>query len=633
MVRSRRTNGTSLIEILVVIVVFLVGILAIVQIFPGGFRLLGLTRNQMVSIQLSRAEIERLKGRSDQLPDMILPVSRLYTATDVVITAEPNRTPQDLGPFGNQMDSQGNLLQDGASLGYWRYLSASNVFTRVIGEGRIIPAPRTIGSFYGGLMLLQFSPIVYNSQYDAEFPIYGNDFVTIDGSPGGFIRPYQVFVEDADTNTATIYVPGHPTKAIKYRLAMSAYVNTGSGVELRNVVDAVINVPANPAGGFASFPLSSFAGLQAGETFISVEFESVRVARLFEKVDLAVSFDPNDFYQYKILNPELGLIMFSPYAYNKFVPGRGGRRDPLKARVNYDVYDWSIIRDQFRVPSSEPGQQKLLLSNLKVSGREEQDGNGYNGLPEQIQTPGGMARVDLILLDEDTGGVYMFDPASPVDASRSSYSVDKSIGLIRFQDSNTSRPGLQMMLYYPQTTTPVEVDAPGRSVRALYRANNEYSVQVLKAAAQYYHASAVGGIGTYHLTGLTSGPTMNRIYFPWVDLGRKVTVGEMYYRDGSGNLVGPVDFSSVIRTSANNAVGYPYIDITELDPTAQGFDFTNGYAVRYVKGASVAVRVLWNPNYFRPDSNDVNENYDRYRIFQQAYRYNTTETFLQRGEN
>src|SRR5690349_16953781 len=110
MVRSRRTTGTSLIEILVVIVVFLVGILAIVQIFPGGFRLLGLTRNQAMAVQLSRSEIERLKGRTDQLPEMVLPVLRLYTATDVIITADQNRRPNDLGPYGATMDSTGTLF-------------------------------------------------------------------------------------------------------------------------------------------------------------------------------------------------------------------------------------------------------------------------------------------------------------------------------------------------------------------------------------------------------------------------------------------------------------------------------------------------------------------------------------------
>ncbi|MCE2766301.1 MAG: hypothetical protein LW628_05210 [Fimbriimonadaceae bacterium] len=37
--------GTTLIEVLVTIVVFLVGILAIAQIFPGGVKILNRTRN------------------------------------------------------------------------------------------------------------------------------------------------------------------------------------------------------------------------------------------------------------------------------------------------------------------------------------------------------------------------------------------------------------------------------------------------------------------------------------------------------------------------------------------------------------------------------------------------------------
>ena len=49
---GRRRAGTSLIEVLVVIVVFMVGILAIAQIFPGGFKILAKTRD----------EYDKLKG-------------------------------------------------------------------------------------------------------------------------------------------------------------------------------------------------------------------------------------------------------------------------------------------------------------------------------------------------------------------------------------------------------------------------------------------------------------------------------------------------------------------------------------------------------------------------------------------
>ena len=54
MKRNRRA-GTSLVELLVVIVVFLIGILAILQIFPGGLRVLATSRSNAVARQLEDA--------------------------------------------------------------------------------------------------------------------------------------------------------------------------------------------------------------------------------------------------------------------------------------------------------------------------------------------------------------------------------------------------------------------------------------------------------------------------------------------------------------------------------------------------------------------------------------------------
>ena len=48
------------------------GILAVVQIFPSGLRILALNRNATVAVKLAQGEAERVVGRSDQLPEMIL---------------------------------------------------------------------------------------------------------------------------------------------------------------------------------------------------------------------------------------------------------------------------------------------------------------------------------------------------------------------------------------------------------------------------------------------------------------------------------------------------------------------------------------------------------------------------------
>ena len=58
MYRNRHRLGTTLVEVLVVIVVFLVGILAVIQIFPKGYQILLLTRGKSVSQALARDTME-----------------------------------------------------------------------------------------------------------------------------------------------------------------------------------------------------------------------------------------------------------------------------------------------------------------------------------------------------------------------------------------------------------------------------------------------------------------------------------------------------------------------------------------------------------------------------------------------
>src|SRR4051794_36600123 len=90
---SSRRSGTSLIEILVVIVVFLVGILAIVQIFPGGFRVLSESQKGTIATWLARARIETLKNYADQMPEGIVPVQYTWNGSQIVIDAQPDRFP------------------------------------------------------------------------------------------------------------------------------------------------------------------------------------------------------------------------------------------------------------------------------------------------------------------------------------------------------------------------------------------------------------------------------------------------------------------------------------------------------------------------------------------------------------
>ncbi len=632
--RNRR-SGTTLVELLVVIVIFMVGILAILQVFPGGLRILQETRGMQQARALARAQVEMTNSRSDILAEMILPVHYTFVGSGFVdIVAFMGQGPGYVGHSGDEIDSDGNVILAGINLGRWDYLTGANRTRRVIGEGGPVPAPRQIGADFGGLMLLQFAPISYDPAYPTLLQIYGNDMVRREGEPWFRVREWEYWVEDPEETFAQIHLPRHTVRARSYRLAFSAWISNGVTVTRRSIVDSTVNVPANPSGGYATFPLSAYAALQPGETFVGAEFESIRVARAFE---LVAAFTPNEPYEYRLLDAQLGVILCNPAGYN-FQEVRPGRRLPLVAKANYDVFDWRIIRDEFRVASTLPLQQKLQLNNLKVKLGQSVDGRRYYGLdcevlpgptpaPTDPQEPPrrdpNKERRDFILLDLETGGVYTMD----------SFGIDKSTGLISYRDTDTGSPGLQMQLNLPgPPAPPVQVDATGRAVRALYQANGEWAVQVMKAPSLFTITYSAPGVAQYYVgASSVAGGSPTRIYFPVIDLGRTVVIGEIWYQDGGGAVHSLKDQDFVIQNSPADPLG-PYIDITSIDPTAVAFNYNLGYAVRRVKGASVAVRVLWNPNSFSLGA-DPQDNNVRFARWTQTWKRTLVETFLAKGEN
>jgi type II secretory pathway pseudopilin PulG len=618
MVRSKLHSGTSLVEILVVMVVFLIGILAVIQIFPGGLQILDQSRRYSVATALAKGESERLKTRVDQLPEQILPVSYLWSNTgngfDLTIVADPTRRPDDLGPRAASLRDDGNLLDpEGNVLGQWQYLSGANVVRRVIGEGRRVPSPRAVGNDFGGLMVLQFAPIVYSGDYGSLFQVYGSDMMRRDGVPQWRLRPFEFFVAEPDTSSASIFIPTGPA-ARSYRLGMTAYVNSGGNNVRRDVVDAVVQVNADPSGAPAFFELSNFAGLGAGEQFLGVDYDSVRLARRFDEV---ATFTPGEPYEYKLLSTRLGLLLFNPAGYD-FVERRGNRRVPLQARVNYDVYDWRILREEFRVPDRQNGQYRLAVGNLKITGNADADNRTYQGL--NLGLPN---NPDFVLQDLDSGGII----------SPTSYRVDRSLGLITFANPSA------IEVTYVGANDPVTVDGRNRPVRALYQAVGEWAVQVSKAPSRYRIAFGTPGIGEFYvgtsadplIPGENTNLSRTRIYFPWSDVGRKVTVAQIWYtRQGDTNPRSMANQDFIITASPADPTGLPYVDIREADSRAQSFDFSRyGYAARVVKGASVTVRVIWNPASFALQNN-ASENMGRFEQWGRNYRVQRLETYLQR---
>lgn len=658
--RSRR-SGTSLVELLVVIVIFLIGILGIVQLFPAGFTALQTTRNNSVATELARAQIEAMKGRADQLPDRILPVRYVHNGTFSAIEVDYRRSNKDFGPYGVAIDQNGIVLDASSNaLGDWTRLTGANVMQRIVGEGGRVPAPRAVGSFVGGLMVLQFAPIRFVNN-DITLSVYGNDLVRRFGQPGfgSLNRLWEYYVSDENGlgNTQdTLFLPIVGAVGAKpYRIGFTFYVNDG-GVFRQKVVlefnDTTGFIPSTAYPGYWEVDIATLVGnlglLVGAEAYVGLDEESVEVQRTYNRLNLVDVFSTTDPYEYKLLDANMGVLLFNPIAYDRLEPRPGNQRIPMKARADYDVYDWRILREEFRLPIQEPFQQKLIMNGLKVKGNVYTDGRVYDGLGVAIPDGAGTTQnVDLVLLDVETGGVYLHSPSNPgnptpppgtvndymsVDPNLTSYMADKSLGLVRFADVDPGTAGLQLRLIPPGATLPVTVNASNRKVRALYMARNEWAVQVLKAPSRYSVTFGEPVTASYYVgTSSAFGGQPTRIYFPGSDVGKQVTIGEIWYTNAGGLQV-IRDQGFVITNSPADPLGLPYIDIRSVDQGAVAVDFSNGYAVRRVKGTSVTARTLWNPDFMR-FGGDNTENLRIFERWARGWRTSTVDTYLEKAEN
>jgi hypothetical protein len=350
------------------------------------------------------------------------------------------------------------------------------------------------------------------------------------------------------------------------------------------------------------------------------------------------------------LNGNLGTILVNPLAFDYSVRTENGRTVPLVATADYTVFDWRILRDELRVPESV-SDVKLVMTSIKPLDGVLPDGRRYQGLgfdgPALDNSGNLQVRPDdFVLMDIETGGVILGNTADATNAA-AGYSVNKQRGYIQFRDIDAGTPGMQAMVAYA-TGNPlspwvaVVEDVSGHAVRALYQARGEWSVQVYRSHARYRTTDVVAAnglqAGEVYVGGTRmSGPTLvgsaDRLYFPLADLGQRVNVGELWYRDGGGALLSLQD-QNLLISGVENLLGIDHAFADVSAATGGGVldtSFAIGYVVRRVRGASMTIRVLNNPAHFTLDPTDFVENYNRLEVWSRNWRRHETESYALGG--
>jgi type II secretory pathway pseudopilin PulG len=661
-----RFGGTTLIEVLVVIVVFLVGILAIAQIFPGGVKILNRSRNNSMAIGLLRSELEMLKSRPDVVPGEVIPIRMTLIGGVYVPVEDPTWSSTQYTPAITSIGADGVGLEAGRA---WQLVSGANTTRRVIGETHKITAPKllspdgtSVTAPFGSLAVLELGPIdhVGGIQLPGQLNVYGRDMyrrLAHSVTDYNGLRGYEYSVQNMDSNIAEIAFPA--AVAGNYRISLTATINNAGSIYTRRLNGQTVSIAAT-AGGFTIVPVSAIPGvLNAGENLVNVEVDSLKIAHLYTQIAPATAFDVNDIFQYKVLNGRIGELLFNPNLFGKYEERAGTTRQPYVARIDYDVRDWRIIHEDFRISTSNPaGLPKLLklaIPSLRTNSVAQADGlqapahgvgpDAPNAGMEDVfvvsnTTVPGANTTDadnMLLIDLETGGQLLESYNG-----KPTMKMDKSSGYITLFDvDNDDTNGLTQAIATPDGSV-VLTNVTGRVLRAYYMTREDWAIQITRSAAHYDFTFANPAAAQYYVggTGLLNGLS-TRLYFPAMDANRKVSIGKIRYISAGGveKLIEGEEFQIKFRNGVDSITQpMPSIDLRDIDNGALGFvqDTANpqsmAYSIADVRGVSIIAKSFYNNGHFSLAANGANNLNIGFGNWAKEWGITSKETYLHRGE-
>jgi type II secretory pathway pseudopilin PulG len=568
----RQGQGASLVEVLVVMGILAIAILAFIRLYPSGFLALKRSGQSDAATRYAQQELERLKTRADNLPRAIVPIRYVLEGdTPALIEVDASVSPDDLS-------QQPDLPRGVPAL----YASGVNRFRRIVGE-RVslgLPGPLlesrnqlTEGIAYTTL----FAPI---AQPPANRLL--DEYLSLTGAPmrrlildSDFQRPnIRLFEYGIDYEAGRVLLRPLRDERIEYQVEYSIVYQSGSRVETLVVTEVIELLPTDPPE--PEWRALRLAGLTR-EWVLGIVPYSDTVARRFIRLEPNAPWSPVNPYQYKVLNLLTGTILINPLASGYYERYWRGTR-PLEAYVSYYVHDWTIMREEFTVPSS--GRIRLAFSDLKQVGDLQDDQTKYEGLGLGLDERDPPLQADLIIVDLLTGRTAYFQQGRQI--------LDDELAPPLHAQT---LPNLNATIDY--ATGNLQIGNPqmqGRKIRVFYKVHENWAISVQKAANRYYLVQDRAAM-TYD----TCWYDARRLYFTRSEAGKTILLREYWYVDANGNTQRGTN--GVFRISETpDDTGLVYIDLRDVHPNAVRWDpSVTGQAVRGVQGLSVKVRVTHEP--------------------------------------
>jgi type II secretory pathway pseudopilin PulG len=600
--RARR--GISLVEVLVAMTILLIGIFALVRVFPYGFTSILYGRNVSMAQALARGVIEVARAQAEQMPEAVVAFNPITLTVFPNLPVNQELTPYQPNP-GQAPDTR---------------FSDVNKVRRVLGETTKIPAPTTTSLYMPAdgstgqrlpvsVYFLNFSPIysadVTRSGLGGVYVYAGNPLnrVVLNGPPDD----EQTAEMDAnsygiDYGNATLYF--RPVDfPRRFKVEYSFTVQSGANGFIRDQArpDTCIFIPPNvreydlrqahrdqpPDCVFIPMPAGARLGLDEDRLF-----------RAFDRLGPNEPFSNGDPYQFRVLNSIVGVIGFNPLGATIRPPGTNSRG--ILARVDYDVDDWHIIHEDRVVPFSPPHSVKLTLNDIAHIGDVDEYQETYTSLiksyPDRPSLNANTDQVDMLVVDLDTGLTLdsrtLQRPDDPqANGSNLNGTINYQDGIVRFNDA-------------VQWTTPAGIGpAPGpipvggKRVRIYYRTGQDWAVQFTKAFNEYVRENDVTDLGYREYAPGTAG----YVFFPIQEHDFAVLVDYTWVHRVNGQDVVRTETGEYHQISDPAAPEspqnvadspFPYWWI-RVDAADRADAVPNSIRIVRVRGVSVRARVIW----------------------------------------
>lgn len=539
--------GVTLIEVLVAVVLLLIGVLAVVRIYPTGLDLIRHSSTRSLALRLAEEQMEQWKNRPSSLPDAIValdPQGRWNALVNPNAEFKTEEPAWQSPPTGEDVNHNGRLDPgedlDGDGIldpGKGFEQLESLLFRQIFREQAVIPS--------GGVYPLAAGlpdptrPVEVTTRYHR--------------SPRN--SPAELSLTDDQHRYAINYASrevwfDNDTAADRAVWIDFTYIDGQTG-QRQQVLEEPHTLPRAPVGATAPTRTADLLGysipLPAGSTIVPGS-ETVR-RRLMPGSGAPYRFN---------LRPELGVVEFAP------------ENAGLPVEVSYTALDWRIIQEEKTV--QQVGPEWVIYTTLPFILNRQEDPR-YGGLDGTGNWP------DIQIVDVRNPRAIGFDPAATHYRS----------GRIVLTGNTYA----------------------GQRVRVFYRSRDSWAVQPMKAAMTYVEDWRTAGFDRQNpaLTdyspaqadpwryryGLVGGQ-LYLAFYP-SEVGQAVVV-DYRYDDNPSDLIPPVSVEGEMHLipAPADPSAHPLADpvqgmcLVRLHTPMQG---GRQFTIDRVRGTSLRARVSW----------------------------------------